>query len=803
MKKTRTYILIFILFTGNLAYTQEIQKSVNKTFIKEKDSVPLKPLFEMFTSSTCGPCVEASEVLEELFENNSNEYASIKYQMDWPGSGDPYYTEEGGVRRAYYGVYSVPDLFINAEKLDPATSITQEIFDDYAAQMTNMEIEITEAFINEDNLISVEAEITALSNYDEGLTAHLVVVEKKTYNNVGTNGETEFHNVMMKMLPDAGGTELDALSTGEIVTLSDSYNMNETFMETPNDLAIIVFVQDNTDKSVIQSEMINVEGDFEAYNITYIVENVFGNPIENAEVLLENYGSLYTIGNGQVLFEEVLNGTYEYSVNYAGLVPYSNTISVMDTNITHGVVMDHYSSLLESFNSGLPASWTKHVSSSNFLNYNQSAMKFSRFSGMDDNLMLISPAVEVNPDDTMSFQFGETWNNSALSYGIISNPYDPESFIELGFVYPSEEWETLKYAMNNWVTSDTVMYFAWKHASINESSFFLDNVFLLKEGEVCIPLYSIGCSNLETGFTDFMLEQITNSNSGCAELKGKGWSQYFNLGPAELLAGEDYTISMATGYDNVHASVWIDFNDDFIFTTEEMVIDNFLMEQPGILYDVELTIPTEAADGLHLMRARTNGYDLCNDPCEEYYYGEAEDYLVLVGEELILPPTNLVFELAEEDIILDWDAPVLEQLIGYNVYYAHESGTFEVLTDVTETSFTHEAPGYGLHQYYVTADYYTGESDPTNTVEILITGVQRQLENSFQIYPNPASDVVNIKSGVDIASVKVYNHSGQIVHEKMLQNKIYQINVSKLIPGLYFFQIETTEGTFNQRIIIQ
>ncbi len=514
MKKTRTYILIFILFTGNLAYTLEIQKSVNKTFIKEKDSVPLKPLFEMFTSSTCGPCVEANEVLEELFENNPNEYTSIKYQMDWPGNGDPYYTSEGGIRRAYYGVYSIPDLFINSENLDPATSISQEIFDQYTSLMTTMEIEITQAFIDEDNLISVEAEISALTNYEAGLTAHMVVVEKKTFNNVGTNGETEFHDVMMKMLPDASGTELEALGIGSQVELSETYDMDETFMETPNDLAVVIFVQDDTDKSVIQSAMADVNGSFETYNITYIIKDLNANPIEGAQVFMENYGTKISNENGQLIFEQTLSGAYDYSVNYAGLVPYSGTINVIDEDVIQEISLEHYTSLLESFNSGLPSSWTKHVSSSNFLNYNQSAMKFSRFSGVDDNLMLISPAVEVNPDDTMSFQFGETWNNSALSYGIISNPYDPESFIELGFVYPSEEWETLKYAMNNWVTSDTIMYFAWKHASINESSFFLDNVFLLKEGEVCIPLYSIGCSNLEAGFTDFMLEQINNSNSG-------------------------------------------------------------------------------------------------------------------------------------------------------------------------------------------------------------------------------------------------------------------------------------------------
>ncbi len=203
------------------------------------------------------------------------------------------------------------------------------------------------------------------------------------------------------------------------------------------------------------------------------------------------------------------------------------------------------------------------------------------------------------------------------------------------------------------------------------------------------------------------------------------------------------------------------------------------------------------------MRARTNGNGLCNDPCEEYNYGEAEDYLVLLGEELILPPANLTYNFAGGNIVLEWDAPISKEPIAYNVYHSYESGAFDVLANVTETTFTHELLESGLHQYYVTAVYYTGESEPSNTIDVLITGMHNQLDKRFRIYPNPASEMVNFTSEFDITSIKVYNHSGQKVSEKTLQNTYHQFNVSSIIPGLYFFQIVTTKGTFNQRIIIQ
>ncbi len=53
------------------------------------------------------------------------------------------------------------------------------------------------------------------------------------------------------MLPDSSGTILEALSVGNTVTITESYNMNETFMEKPTDLTVIVFFQDDTDKNIL------------------------------------------------------------------------------------------------------------------------------------------------------------------------------------------------------------------------------------------------------------------------------------------------------------------------------------------------------------------------------------------------------------------------------------------------------------------------------------------------------------------------------------------------------------------------
>ena len=147
-----------------------------------------------------------------------------------------------------------------------------------------------------------------------------------------------------------------------------------------------------------------------------------------------------------------------------------------------------------------------------------------------------------------------------------------------------------------------------------------------------------------------------------------------------------------------------------------------------------------------------------------------------------------------------------KDLESYNVYRGINGATPTVIGNVDVTEYTdNDVTVKGQYEYYVTAVWDPeGESDPSNTWLVdVITGIEDVLFNSTMIYPNPASDVVNIKSDFDITSIRVFNHSGQVVADEMVHNKMYQFNTSQFNAGLYFFRIETSEGTISKRIIIQ
>lgn len=278
-----------------------------------------KPLFEIFTSSTCGPCVLGNIVVDSILHLNPNKYTLIKHQMNWPGAGDPYFTAEAGARGSYYDIHVVPSLFVDAVGYFPLMDFTQEKFLESQGKETGLEIEITEATINDDNLINIVTNLNTKVDYPAGLSCHIVVIEKTTYDNTGTNGEEEFYNVMMKMLPDASGEILGELTAGIPTSLTYSYDMDLTFMETKDDLEVIVFVQDDTDKSVLQSETMDVEIYDGIEDNLYAQENIilYPNPAKNlVNINSESLIEFITVYNfaGQVVFAETINNT-AYQIN--------------------------------------------------------------------------------------------------------------------------------------------------------------------------------------------------------------------------------------------------------------------------------------------------------------------------------------------------------------------------------------------------------------------------------------------------------------------------------------------------------
>lgn len=211
--------------------------------------VPKKPLFEEFTSSTCSPCASFNAGFVPWCNAHEDDITLIKYQMNWPGNGDPYYTEEGGVRRDFYNVNFVPDFYLNGSQVPTDVGAVQSAFDDALLQMGMMKIAATHKL--DGHVISVDASILPFSDF-ANCFVQIAVMEKVTHNNVATNGETSFEHVMMKMVPNAHGTGVN-FTDRVPVNIKDTVDLTGTHVEEWNDLIVGVFVQDSLNRTMFQS----------------------------------------------------------------------------------------------------------------------------------------------------------------------------------------------------------------------------------------------------------------------------------------------------------------------------------------------------------------------------------------------------------------------------------------------------------------------------------------------------------------------------------------------------------------------
>jgi hypothetical protein len=223
--------------------------TTGKVVNKVCNTVPKVPLFEEFTSSTCGPCASFNTGFVPWCSTHEEDITLIKYQMNWPGSGDPYYTEEGGVRRDFYGVNAVPDLYCNGGGVATSMPDVEAAYNQALTQIGMMDLAVTHTMSG--HVIDVTATILPYANFTN-CNLYIVVMEKLTHNNATTNGETSFEHVMMKMIPDGSGTALNLIDRVPF-SLSQQVDLTGTHVEEWDDLIVGVFVQDQSSKMVYQT----------------------------------------------------------------------------------------------------------------------------------------------------------------------------------------------------------------------------------------------------------------------------------------------------------------------------------------------------------------------------------------------------------------------------------------------------------------------------------------------------------------------------------------------------------------------
>ncbi|MDO4727814.1 MAG: choice-of-anchor J domain-containing protein [Bacteroidota bacterium] len=79
--------------------------------------------------------------------------------------------------------------------------------------------------------------------------------------------------------------------------------------------------------------------------------------------------------------------------------------------------------------------------------------------------------------------------------------------------------------------------------------------------------------------------------------------------------------------------------------------------------------------------------------------------------------------------------------------------------------------------------------------------VDSYLASQFTVFPNPVNDVLSISNtlGAEINAISVTDINGRVV--KQINANVEQVNVSDLNAGVYFLNINSTEGNLTKKIV--
>jgi hypothetical protein len=338
---------------GNADGDQSNDKA-SKSVIVVDDYVVRMPLHEVFTSSTCPPCRPGNQNIDEnIFPLYTNQYAVIKYQMSFPGTGDPYTTAEGKARQSLYNVTDIPNMQVDGGWNGNANIYSTALFDQYKSKPAFIKIESSHT-INFKK-ITVNVKVTPLADYNNAnMKVFVAILEKKTENNVKSNLETEFFHVLKKMLPNANGTDLGAVTkntpktfptftynqpgkyrlptdgqTANIINLATEHSIEEL-----QDCEVVVFIQDLVTKEVFQAaNSVGTVLSVDDVNATEDAIAIFPNPSKGISTIRFNLNNT----NGVVVNVYNSLGQVVKSFDAAQLTNGSNNLSVDTEALASGI----------------------------------------------------------------------------------------------------------------------------------------------------------------------------------------------------------------------------------------------------------------------------------------------------------------------------------------------------------------------------------------------------------------------------------------------------------------------------------
>ncbi len=123
---------------------------------------------------------------------------------------------------------------------------------------------------------------------------------------------------------------------------------------------------------------------------------------------------------------------------------------------------------------------------------------------------------------------------------------------------------------------------------------------------------------------------------------------------------------------------------------------------------------------------------------------------------------------------------------------------------ITGTDYTDPAYYYYFYKWVLAGESCTSASVPVIAKVEVCTGVDNIDPNGgIEVYPNPTSSFLNIKSAENITSVMIVDMLGKVVMQEVVKKNNAQLNLAELPAGFYFVKVNTADSQKLIKVIKQ
>jgi Secretion system C-terminal sorting domain len=283
----------------------------------------------------------------------------------------------------------------------------------------------------------------------------------------------------------------------------------------------------------------------------------------------------------------------------------------------------------------------------------------------------------------------------------------------------------------------------------------------------------------------------------CNALLGNA-AVYNNAGTLNLLISDDFTIPTGETW-NINSFDFFGYATDFGLTPAGNPIDVLRVA----IYDGKPSLPTS---NLIAGSLTNNVIDLANSP-EAFLYrvdwsiGDVGVAPVL-NKKLWKMRGNLQQTLSSGTYWVIWQVHAVDD---FGIFFAPNTiignrglPNFNAIirnnvTNVWVPSFDQDvpasAPNYNM-------DY---PFKINGTISTLSTN-DNILSDKFKVYPNPANNLINLDSEIEINSIEIIDIFGRIIKEKSINSKSINLDISDLSAGNYLLKINSLNGVLTKKI---